>query len=1386
MPPIPFARLSRSLMSLATALTILLAMTALGPAIAAAAEDTPDPNCCGYIVFGNVWYDQNGDGIWQVGEPPLAGWDVEVFNISNVLVATLTTDALGYYETLAPVGCGGTFHLKQVVQPGWTQTLPPASGFYTDIGFGCGGTTFGPYNFGNKQPDCLPFTKTYTLDAEFNLGTLSGVVTNSDQLELSPTATTWEFAWIANASEGTISKVSTQTGKEVGRYYTGPPEPGNGYGYLSPSRTVIDVNGDCWVANRNMSSTHFASVSQIVTAGGIDWNSNSNIDTATDSNTNGQIDSWEMLPWGQDERVVRHYLLGSTLGDQARAMVIDKAGYLWVGLCITQQLVKVDTALPTATYSANNPSTAAPILVSIPVPLPPHSGMPYGLALSPNGKLYMSTVNSRAFEIDPGLASGGTGAGPAVTETIDHGGSNYGIAVDQNCIVWLAVRTGPSGQFGCIRWDPTLTLGNPLLGWTYSNPGAPGIGRGITVDFNNEIWMACNDANHSVVKFSNTLVPNVLGVYPTPSDTPVGVGAASDGNIIVTPSHNSLWCKLDVTTGALIPLPGPELVGAGPYTYSDFTGSQLSMTGLQQGTWNVVTDGGSSLLAWNFIGWNDLVPVGTSVLVEARVAATLPALAAQPWTIIGTSGPLGIPIPGRYIETRVRLQRSADCGIPFVTPILYDLTVSAICNICSFATCPSDTTIPCTSPQGAEFSWPAPIMQGTCDSTWTVSCSPSPGYFPIGTTPVICTAVNAENDTVICQFNVTVAGGCDPPPTGACCINNLCSISTEAACELSGGIYFGDGTDCTGGCNQDCVEPPNNLAGWWPLDAAPGGITPSLTSPFTSGTLVNAPTPLAGEQVTNSYRFNGTNQSIQVPHHVSLDIGAGDFSVDAWIRTTQSQGVATLLDKRNTSPIQGLVVFLNNGYPALQLAVAGGFTNYSLSAINGGAPAFVADGLWHLVAVTVDRDDPTGIQFYVDGNPVGTPLNPTGRMGSLNSTASLVLAGAHPVLGGRHLAGDLDEVELIRRELSADEIYRLFDAGAAGKCPETCYATKNALCCNGLTSGSSVTICNYSLVPHTYSWGVSPLTSGIGCGPTGPSGFFPTSGTLTVPAQGCVTVPIQVACPSNVPVGQTACYQVQIFNHDTGRLFGCTGSVRRAKKWCWLLSAEIGPVGIFGIYPGVSRPIEFEVRNLGEGNSPESIDYMIRPLAGDTGLPSAGVSLNGLPPGQPVIGTRMIPPGESEIVTLEVSYSDASPIGYDRLVIDADENGDNQLDPITELAVRSVLPGTSSVPGDTPPPAPTSVDSGRLLLVFPNPFSASDQIRFRVEGDNDQDVKLRLFDPMGRLVKSFYDAQPMTPGEHTVNWNALDDRGQPLRSGIYFLKLEVGHRSESIKLMVRP
>ncbi len=1344
---------------------------------ASAADKDPGSDCCFYTVSGSIWYDQNGNG-FNNAEPPLAGWTIQVCDTNNVVYATTTTDALGQYSFNPMTGCGVTLRIKQVVQSGWVQTFPGGNGYHQVFATGCG-NNYGPFNFGNNTLACPPFSKTYTLDADFNLGTLNGVITNSDQIELSPTPTTWPYAWIANAGEGSLSKVDTQTGREVARYYTGPPDGGNGYGYLAPSRTVIDKDGNCWVSNRTFGS-FLPSMTQIVTSGGIDRNNNSVIDTSQDLNNNGMIDPAEILPWGQDERVIRHYALGSTQNNGARGTVLDKTGFIWVGLTSTGEILKINPNLSTTTYSPTNTPTVAPALVTLTMP---GSMFAYGMALSPNGLIYISTLGPKAVQLDPGVASGGTGAGPAFTEFINHGGANYGIAVDQDCIVWLAMASHAVTGAGVVRWDPPLTLGNPLNGWTY-NTGTvpPGSGRGICVDFNGDIWMGLNDGTDSIVKFGPGINPPILGIYPTGVPTPCGVGVASDGNIIVTPNGGSNWEKRNVITGANIPLVGPQLAGLGPYTYSDFTGSQQAMNGLQQGTWTVTTDGGYPAIVWNFIGWNDLVPALTSVQVEYRTAATIPGLLSQSWITQGAPG--SILSPGRYIETRVRLQRTPEgCGQPFVTPVLYDLTVSAICDSCSFAQCPADTVIQCMSPQGAEFSYPTPILNGLCDSTYVVTCTPpSPTFLPMGTTQIQCIAVNAQDDTVFCSFNVTVAGNCDPPATGACCRNNFCSVMTEAQCLLQGGIYFGDNTDCVGGCDKNCAVPPNNLMAWWPLNGATSNVTPNLAGPLTGGTLVNAPTLVTGQQVTNSYSFNAAaGQYINVPHHATLNLGSSDFTVDYWIRTTSTNGVAPVVDKRDPNPLRGFTAFLFNGYPALQLAVASGFDNYILTAANGGAAAFVADGQWHLVAVTVDRDNPSGVRFYVDGVPVGAPFNPTNRQGNLNSSVSLKIAAREPALGGGTLNGTLDEIEITRRVLSSEEVQKLWVANASGKCPEACYVTQNVPCCKGLNASSSITICNYSLVPQTYSWGASAINGGPGCGPQGPMSIAPAAGTLTVPAQGCVTIPIQVACPSNVPIGTVSCYQVTFFNHNTGRIFGCQGSVKRAGKWC-VIADVAEPVGIIPVLTGVARPVKLDVENLGESPAPEALNYTITALAGDTDRPSTGVRLNGLPPGEPVLGTLDLRGGQQGEIAFDVFYEDPAIIGYDRLVVTAD-TGTGLLEEVGEVAVRSVVSGLSGVPVD-PGIDPGAVD-GRLMLEVPNPFSASDRIRFRVDGDKAQEVKLRLYDLQGRMTKTFYYERQLPPGEYTLEWNARDDRGQRLPSGIYFLKLEVGKRAESMKMLVR-
>jgi hypothetical protein len=111
--------------------------------------------------------------------------------------------------------------------------------------------------------------------------------------------------------------------------------------------------------------------------------------------------------------------------------------------------------------------------------------------------------------------------------------------------------------------------------------------------------------------------------YPSSTTEPRGIAVDQGGDLVVPSFGASTWELLDEATGASIALPGPQLAGTQPYTYSDFTGSLAAIANTQQGIWRVVTNAGFAGAVWNLIEWNQTsVPPNTKVLVDARSAST--------------------------------------------------------------------------------------------------------------------------------------------------------------------------------------------------------------------------------------------------------------------------------------------------------------------------------------------------------------------------------------------------------------------------------------------------------------------------------------------------------------------------------------------------------------------------------------------------------------------------------------------------------------------------------------------------------------------------------------------------------------------------------------------
>ncbi len=80
---------------------------------------------------------------------------------------------------------------------------------------------------------------------------------------------------------------------------------------------------------------------------------------------------------------------------------------------------------------------------------------------------------------------------------------------------------------------------------------------------------------------------------------------------------------------------------------------------------------------------------------------------------------------------------------------------------------------------------------------------------------------------------------------------------------------------------------------------------------------------------------------------------------------------------------------------------------------------------------------------------------------------------------------------------------------------------------------------------------------------------------------------------------------------------------------------------------------------------------------------------------------------------------------------------------------------------------------------FPNPFNPTTNISFYLTSPTE--VSLRIYDNRGQLVTTLL-REKMTSGDHTLQWDGTNSRGQSVSSGIYFVRFVTDDRTFSSKL----
>jgi len=100
---------------------------------------------------------------------------------------------------------------------------------------------------------------------------------------------------------------------------------------------------------------------------------------------------------------------------------------------------------------------------------------------------------------------------------------------------------------------------------------------------------------------------------------------------------------------------------------------------------------------------------------------------------------------------------------------------------------------------------------------------------------------------------------------------------------------------------------------------------------------------------------------------------------------------------------------------------------------------------------------------------------------------------------------------------------------------------------------------------------------------------------------------------------------------------------------------------------------------------------------------------------------------------------------------------------------------------DDPGLAEDAIPARQLLQNSPNPFSPETRIAYVLPRHGR--AELRIYSVNGRLVRTLTDREEAA-GRHSVVWDALDETGRPVVSGVYFYELSAPGVEERRKMLV--
>jgi len=209
-----------------------------------------------------------------------------------------------------------------------------------------------------------------------------------------------------------------------------------------------------------------------------------------------------------------------------------------------------------------------------------------------------------------------------------------------------------------------------------------------------------------------------------------------------------------------------------------------------------------------------------------------------------------------------------------------------------------------------------------------------------------------------------------------------------------------------------------NLSGYWKLGEASGTRADSSVNgnDLTDNNTVTSATGIQGD----CGHFVAANvEFLNRADNASLSVGGSDFSLQAWFKPTTDVN-SPIVAKY---PADGASREYAIRVISTQFNVLIGQDDSTQDSVTAGAPS---NGVWSHLVFTWDNTTREGI-LYVDNSATAKSFAVTGNY---DDNADFVIGGWSSPGAGATQNGDIDEVGLWKRKLTASEVEDLYNAGS--------------------------------------------------------------------------------------------------------------------------------------------------------------------------------------------------------------------------------------------------------------------------------------------------------------------------------------------------------------------